>query len=184
MFETEPTGSQSTAIESALESVFIEFDAFIGKEATDIFAGKHYTEWTERDVWDVLRPDPETFAKGRRAVVGSTALVGFLSKDRKDLWTACAGDSQACKAHSAVFIDTRDSDTKRTVLVVGRMQDGRWSAKCLSESHNVKNPTELARLREEHPGEELVKYYRLLGLITVTRGKDPVMLSLILELKV
>ncbi len=61
-------------------------------------------------------------------------------------------------------------DTKTSFEVSGRLCDGSWTVNVLSEHHNTKNPEEIARIQAEHPGENVLKYGRLLGMLTITRG--------------
>ena len=53
------------------------------------------------------------------------------------------------------------------------MANGTWESAILSSYHNASNPTEIARLRKEHPGEErdVVSNSRVLGMIAVTRSR-------------
>ncbi|KAF9023703.1 protein serine/threonine phosphatase 2C [Hymenopellis radicata] len=137
------------ALQHAFEKTFLEFDASIGETFMALFAAKPSADWTMRAVINVMEEDPENDKKARRAVYGTTAIVGFLTKDKKDLWVACLGDSEA---------------------LTGRFCDGSWTANVLSEHHNTKNPEEIARIQAEHPGENVLKYGRLLGMLTTTRA--------------
>ncbi len=65
-----------------------------------LFAAKSSSDWTQREVIDLIKADPENDNKARRAVSGTTAIIGFLTKDKEDLWVACLGDSEACELHS------------------------------------------------------------------------------------
>ncbi len=85
------------------------------------------------------------------ALSGSCALLAFYDSQSKDLKVACAGDSRA---------------------VLGRRgENGKWSATPLSEDQTGGTPSEMKRLREEHPGEpNVVRNGRILGQLEPSRS--------------
>ncbi|KAI9375408.1 phosphatase 2C-like domain-containing protein [Aspergillus egyptiacus] len=85
------------------------------------------------------------------ALSGSCALLAFYDSQTKDLKVACAGDSRA---------------------VLGRRgANGKWSATPLSEDQTGGTPSEIKRLREEHPGEpNVVRNGRILGQLEPSRS--------------
>lgn len=85
------------------------------------------------------------------ALSGSCALLAFYDSQSKDLKVACAGDSRA---------------------VLGRRAaNGKWSATPLSEDQTGGTPSEMKRLREEHPGEpNVVRNGRILGQLEPSRS--------------
>ncbi|KAJ3982830.1 protein serine threonine phosphatase 2C [Lentinula detonsa] len=84
-----------------------------------------------------------------RAMRGTTVLIVLISPDG-GMWTASLGDCQA---------------------VLGQKQTLTWTTTILSTNHNAAEPSEVARLKLEHPGEEsVVENNRVLGLIAVTRA--------------
>ncbi|KAH6610250.1 phosphatase 2c [Trichoderma cornu-damae] len=85
------------------------------------------------------------------ALSGSCALLSFYDSRSKMLRVACTGDSRA---------------------VLGRRsKSGKWMATALSEDQTGSNPTEVARMRMEHPGEEhVVRNGRVLGGLEPTRA--------------
>lgn len=85
------------------------------------------------------------------ALSGSCALLAFYDSQSKDLKVACAGDSRA---------------------VLGRRaSNGKWSATALSEDQTGGTPSEMKRLREEHPGEpNVVRNGRILGQLEPSRS--------------
>ena len=85
------------------------------------------------------------------ALSGSCALLSFYDSKSKLLRVACTGDSRA-------VLGTRGSS-------------GKWIATALSEDQTGGTPSEMARLREEHPGEEFVtKNGRILGQLEPSRA--------------
>ncbi|KAF8800936.1 protein serine/threonine phosphatase 2C [Phlegmacium glaucopus] len=142
-------------VPAAFRQVFAEFDASLLK-VLDHFDGKELSEWTEVDVHEVLGPkynqaEPgSVFGAARRAVLGTTALVGYISKSKMDLWVASLGDSEA---------------------FAGRVSaDDNWLVTSLGDFHNAENPSEISRIENEHPGEGVIKYKRVLGTLSVTRA--------------
>ena len=85
------------------------------------------------------------------ALSGSCALLSFYDAQSKDLKVAVTGDSRA---------------------VLGRRgPSGKWTAKALSEDQTGGTPSEMKRLREEHPGEPYVtKNGRILGQLEPSRA--------------
>lgn len=85
------------------------------------------------------------------ALSGSCALLSFYDSQSKDLKVAVAGDSRA---------------------VLGRRgTSGKWTATALSEDQTGGTPSEMKRLREEHPGEPYVtRNGRILGQLEPSRS--------------
>ena len=85
------------------------------------------------------------------ALSGSCALLSFYDSNSKLLRVACTGDSRA---------------------VLGRRgASGKWVATPLSEDLTGGTPSEIARLRAEHPGEDYVtRNGRILGGLEPSRA--------------
>lgn len=85
------------------------------------------------------------------ALSGSCALLSFYDSSSKLFRVACTGDSRA---------------------VLGRKgPTGKWVATPLSEDQTGGTPSEMARLRAEHPGEEYVVHKgRILGGLEPSRA--------------
>lgn len=85
------------------------------------------------------------------ALSGSCALLSFYDTESQLLRVAVTGDSRA---------------------VLGRRSEsGKWTATALSEDQTGGNPSEAARLRKEHPGEDnVVRNGRVLGGLEPTRA--------------
>ena len=85
------------------------------------------------------------------ALSGSCALLSFYDSRSKLLRVACTGDSRA---------------------VLGRRgTSGKWTATALSEDQTGGTPSEMDRLRKEHPGEEyVVSKGRILGGLEPSRA--------------
>lgn len=85
------------------------------------------------------------------ALSGSCALLSFYDSRTKLFRVACTGDSRA---------------------VLGRKgATGKWVATALSEDQTGGTPSEMERLRAEHPGEEFVVHRgRILGQLEPSRA--------------
>ncbi|KAL2000216.1 hypothetical protein VTN02DRAFT_3400 [Thermoascus thermophilus] len=85
------------------------------------------------------------------ALSGSCALLAFYDSKSQDLRIACTGDSRA---------------------VLGRRgPSGKWIATALSEDQTGSTPSEVKRLREEHPDEPfVVRNGRILGNLEPSRS--------------
>ena len=85
------------------------------------------------------------------ALSGACALLSFYDSKSRLLRVACTGDSRA---------------------VLGRRgASGKWIATPLSEDQTGGTPSEMARLRAEHPGEEnVVRNGRILGGLEPSRA--------------
>jgi pyruvate dehydrogenase phosphatase len=90
-------------------------------------------------------PLQEKMQKLMPAFAGSCALLSLYDPVTRNLHVACTGDSRA---------------------VLGqRNSDGSWEAVPLSIDQTGSNAEEIARLRQEHPGEQdMIKDGRVLGL--------------------
>ena len=85
------------------------------------------------------------------ALSGSCALLAFYESRSKLLRVACTGDSRA---------------------VLGRRQpNGMWTATALSSDQTGSTPSEVDRMRAEHPGEPyVIRNGRVLGGLEPTRA--------------
>ena len=85
------------------------------------------------------------------ALSGSCALLSFYDSQSKVLRVACTGDSRA--------------------ILGRRAPSGKWVASALSEDQTGGTPSEIARLRAEHPGEDnVVRNGRILGNLEPSRA--------------
>ncbi|KAL1717039.1 phosphatase 2C-like domain-containing protein [Schizophyllum commune] len=148
----------STVVEEALVKGIEDFDASLLDDVLKHFPQGADTDWDDplwddpAEVFEIIgysRDDP-VFVAARRTIVGATVLVGFIDKQKRNLWVASLGDSEA---------------------VLGRVVDGHLRCEVLNDLHNVDNPDEVARLQAEHPNEPPVVYgTRTLGRLAITRA--------------
>ncbi|KAK3722680.1 [Pyruvate dehydrogenase [acetyl-transferring]]-phosphatase 1, mitochondrial [Vermiconidia calcicola] len=110
-------------------------------------------EITHDSVQKVLKSQSKTVAAEilAPALSGSCALLSFYDSRSKELRVACTGDSRA---------------------VLGRRgSSGKWTATALSVDQTGGTPSEEARLRAEHPGEQYVTVNgRILGGLEPSRA--------------
>lgn len=85
------------------------------------------------------------------ALSGSCALLSFYDSRSNLLRVACTGDSRA---------------------VLGRRSEsGKWTATALSEDQTGSTPSEVERIRKEHPGENnVIRNGRVLGGLEPSRA--------------
>ncbi|KAK3050414.1 [Pyruvate dehydrogenase [acetyl-transferring]]-phosphatase 1, mitochondrial [Extremus antarcticus] len=139
---------------SALQDPALTFPA---AEAVDAAIKKGFVkldhEITHDSVQKVLKSQSKVVAAEilAPALSGSCALLSFYDSRSKELRVACTGDSRA---------------------VLGRRAgSGKWTATALSVDQTGGTPSEDARLRAEHPGEQYVTMNgRILGGLEPSRA--------------
>nr|KAJ3420190.1 hypothetical protein HK105_005977 [Polyrhizophydium stewartii] len=90
----------------------------------------------------------------RTAAAGSCAVVAYLDGD--DVYVACTGD---CRAVLGRRVDYNSGGAGVSYI-----------ATPLSTDQTAKNPSEYARIQEEHPGEDVIIRGRVLGGLMPTRA--------------
>ena len=100
----------SAAVEQALIKGIEDFDASLLHDFLKHFPQGADTNWDD-PLWDdpaevfeifgFSREDP-VFVAARRTIVGATALVGFIDREKKNLWVASLGDSEAGKSRPSL----------------------------------------------------------------------------------
>ncbi|TFK43750.1 phophatase 2C family protein [Crucibulum laeve] len=91
------------------------------------------------------------------AISGSCALLAVFDTAHRDLYIACTGDSRAV---AGVWEPTTDGK-------------GQWRIEVLSEDQTGRNPSELERVRSEHPKDEadyVIREGRILGGLEPSRA--------------
>lgn len=107
------------------------------------------------DVTDVLASPSKTNAIRtlRHADSGSCALMSVYDIDTKLLRVALTGDSRAVLGRKVVS-ESKSSENPSTTY---------YSVHSLSSDQNGYNPSEVARIEAEHPGENIIKDGRVIG---------------------
>ena len=100
----------STVVEEALVKGIEDFDASLLDDVLKHFPQGADTDWDD-PLWDdpaevfeifgFSREDP-VFVAARRTIVGATALVGFIDREKKNLWVASLGDSEAGRSRPSL----------------------------------------------------------------------------------
>ncbi|KAF7294373.1 PPM-type phosphatase domain-containing protein [Mycena chlorophos] len=125
-------------LEQSIATIFEDFDRALLERFIEYF-GKD-VDW-EDPKWDDLHEvlgiigydnSEESFRVCRRAVVGTTVLMGIIDKANSSVWIVSLGDSCA---------------------VIGRMHGDKLVPHKIHESHNCDNEEEVERIVREHPGE-------------------------------
>ncbi|KAH7881550.1 protein serine threonine phosphatase 2C [Lentinula edodes] len=159
------------AVSSLLQETISAIDNSIKQGVLDLFPSSDYIDQLSDDEIRAIVNDQSTVLPSKiglptlankyagrgpnnikvtRAMRGTTVLVVLINSDG-GLWTASLGDCQA---------------------VLGQKESSFWTTTILSTNHNASEPSEVARLKLDHPGEEesAVAKNRVLGLIAVTRA--------------
>ncbi|KAH7908418.1 phosphatase 2C-like domain-containing protein [Hygrophoropsis aurantiaca] len=107
----------------------------------------------------ILHYYPEWSDLSAKCTQGSTVLVALTDSQKKNLWVANLGDSQA---------------------VLGKRGPcGKWFATAINSMHNGNNVTERRRIMREHPGEQYcVSDNRVIGYLAPTRAVGDTWLKL------
>ncbi|THV00719.1 protein serine/threonine phosphatase 2C [Dendrothele bispora CBS 962.96] len=142
------------AVEATLVTTFQQFDATLLKNVLDVISSKPSEEWTKEEAVKMMELHKDVV---RKAITGTTALVGFLASNRRDLWVASLGDCEA--------------------LVGKDIERKNQHFEALNELHNCKNPAELERIKNEHPDEKSLvsPQGRVLRALAVTRALGDMM---------
>ena len=99
----------------------------------------------------VHEPTRENALAALPAISGSCCLLSIFDSEDSTLRVAVTGDSRA--------------------LIGGVDPEGRWFVKALSVDQTGDNPTEVKRLKSEHPGEKsVIRRGRVLGSLQPTRA--------------
>ena len=95
----------SAVVEEALVKGIEDFDASLLDDVLKHFPQGVDTDWDDplwddpAEVFEIIgySGDDPVFVAARRTIVGATVLVGFIDKQKRNLWVASLGDSEAGK---------------------------------------------------------------------------------------
>lgn len=141
-------------VSELLRKAIADVDARIGQDLLDLFPGgpEALASMSDDEIAALINDSGANSAKVLRCMRGSTVLVALISP-ALDVWVASLGDCVAVLGSKAA--------------------SGEWETTLLSANHNGADAAEVARIRNEHPGEsECVLRDRVLGAIAVTRGME------------
>ncbi|KJA29827.1 hypothetical protein HYPSUDRAFT_196159 [Hypholoma sublateritium FD-334 SS-4] len=146
-----------TRVSIAIENAFTKLDDELLRAPLRILANNMAPEDHKNKVIPDLSQHPLALTTMLPAVSGSCALMAIFDTAHRDLYVACVGDSRAVAG-----VWEPSSDGK-----------GQWRIEVLSEDQTGRNPSELARIRSEHPKDEedfVIREGRVLGGLEPSRA--------------
>lgn len=145
-----------SAVSGILTDCIVKFDHSITTDFTRMFPGgpddlQRMTGAQIRRLFQDRTSGSQNLDAATRCLQGSTALVTITDPAKHNLWIANLGDCQA---------------------VLGtRSHTGDWVATFATTLHNGDNPSEVHRIRSQHPGErECIEDNRVVGFLSPTRS--------------
>ncbi|KAF8969426.1 phosphatase 2C-like domain-containing protein [Flammula alnicola] len=152
-----PLDADPIRVSQAIENAFTNLDNELLQAPLRVLANSMNAEaWKTKTIPD-LSQHPLALTTMLPAVSGSCALMAIFDTAHRDLYVACVGDSRAVAG-----IWEPSSDGK-----------GQWRIEVLSEDQTGRNPSELARIRSEHPKDEedyVIREGRVLGGLEPSRA--------------
>lgn len=162
------------SISEVLKDTISAYDDALTKDLFDIFPGgvDEISRLSDEEIDKIVNDSEQggsNWAKVLRCMHGSTVLISLIDPSKENIWVASLGDCQAGR-HFKLALATRNSTSFYIALGTFKGTES-WNPLILSTDHNAKADAEVARIREEHPGEsECILNDRVLGAIAVTRG--------------
>ncbi|KAI0066226.1 protein serine/threonine phosphatase 2C [Artomyces pyxidatus] len=145
------------AISKILSDAVVAFDRSLTTDLLNLFPGgpaalHRMSDAQIRQILDDRRAGGgRNAAAAVRCLQGSTAILTLRDPAGAHLWIANLGDSQA--------------------VLCSRTASGQWAATFATALHDGDNPSELHRLRSEHPGErDCAEDNRVIGFLGPTRS--------------
>ncbi|KDR83979.1 hypothetical protein GALMADRAFT_688881 [Galerina marginata CBS 339.88] len=152
-----PLDADPRRVSQAIEQAFTKLDTELLNTPLRILANSINQEgWKTKKLPD-LSQHPLALQSMLPAISGSCALMAIFDTAHRDLYVACTGDSRAV---AGVWESSPDGK-------------GQWRIEVLSEDQTGRNPSELARIRSEHPKEEegyVIREGRILGGLEPSRA--------------
>ncbi|KAF6762233.1 phophatase 2C family protein [Ephemerocybe angulata] len=144
-------------VSSAIEEAFVELDQEILNAPLHVLAANIDEETRKKGIIPDLSKHPLALKTMHPAISGSCALMAVFDTAHRNLYLAVTGDSRAV---AGVWEPSEDGK-------------GSWRVEVLTEDQTGRNPSELARIRSEHPKEEendVVRNGRILGGLEPSRA--------------
>ena len=166
------------AVSGVLSDCITRFDHSITADFTRMFPGgpaalQGMSSTQIRHLFQDRASGPRNLTAVTRCLQGSTVILTLTDPSRHNLWIANLGDCQAGEPASTQSSPRRPRRLvlPNTILVLGsRTHPGDWSAALVTVPHDCENPSEVLRIRNQHPGElECVKDNRIVGFLGPTR---------------
>jgi len=152
------------AVSGLLSDCITRFDHSITADFTRMFPGgpaslQSMSSAQIRHLFQDRASGPRNLTAVTRCLQGSTVILTLTDPSRHNLWVANLGDCQA--------------------VLGSRTRAGDWSAAFVTAPHNGNNPSEVLRIRNQHPGElECMEDNRIVGFLDPTRSLGDTWLKL------
>jgi len=152
------------AVSGLLSDCITRFDHSITADFTRMFPGgpaslQSMSSAQIRHLFQDRASGPRNLTAVTRCLQGSTVILTLTDPSRHNLWVANLGDCQA--------------------VLGSRTHTGDWSAAFVTVPHNGDNPSEVLRIRNQHPGElECMEGNRIVGFLDPTRSLGDTWLKL------
>ncbi|TFK20338.1 phophatase 2C family protein [Coprinopsis marcescibilis] len=152
-----PGDSDPQRVSSAIQDAFVELDHELISAPLRILASNLDEESRKKGTTPDLSQHPLALKSMHPAISGSCALMSVFDTAHRNLYVAVTGDSRAV---AGIWEPSEDGK-------------GSWRVEALTEDQTGRNPSELARMRSEHPKEEendVIREGRVLGGLEPTRA--------------
>ncbi|KAG2013314.1 phophatase 2C family protein [Coprinopsis cinerea AmutBmut pab1-1] len=152
-----PGDADPQRVSSAIQEAYLELDQELINAPLRILAANLDDEARKKGTIPDLSKHPLALKAMQPAISGSCALLSVFDTAHRNLYVAVAGDSRAV---AGVWEPSEDGK-------------GSWRVEVLTEDQTGRNPSELARIRSEHPKEEendVIREGRVLGGLEPTRA--------------
>ncbi|KAI9507891.1 protein serine/threonine phosphatase 2C [Russula earlei] len=143
------------AVSGVLSDCIAKFDNSITTDFTRMFPGgpvglQNMSNAQIRHLFQDRTSGSQNLTAATRCLQGSTVILTLTDPLKHNLWIANLGDCQAALG--------------------SRMHPGDWSTAFATTPHNGDNPSEVLRIRGQHPGEpECMMDDRIVGFLGPTR---------------
>ncbi|KAI0268612.1 protein serine/threonine phosphatase 2C [Gloeopeniophorella convolvens] len=151
------------AVSKILSDCIVAFDHSITADFMRMFPGgaaglQKMSSTQIRQLFQDRTSASQNLTAATRCLQGSTALLTLTDPAKHNLWIANLGDCQA--------------------VLGSRTRPGEWSATFATTLHDGDNPSEIHRIRNQHPGErDCTEDNRVIGFLGPTRCEHYVALE-------
>ncbi|KAF8204737.1 phosphatase 2C-like domain-containing protein [Pholiota molesta] len=152
-----PLDADPKRVSQAIETAFVSLDNELLQAPLRVLANNMNPDDYKNKTVPDLSQHPLSLTTMLPAISGSCALMAIFDTAHRDLYVACVGDSRAV---AGVWEPSADGQ-------------GHWRIEVLSEDQTGRNPSELARIRSEHPKDEedyVIREGRVLGGLEPSRA--------------
>ncbi|KAJ7639055.1 phophatase 2C family protein, partial [Roridomyces roridus] len=154
-----PPAGDPLRVARAIQTAFTSLDAELLAAPVRVLASELKDTPKDSTAIPDLTKHPLALPAMLPAISGSCAILAMLDTAHRNLYVACTGDSRAV---AGVWVPEPESEGK-----------GTWRVEVLSEDQTGRNPSEVARMRSEHPADEaadVIRNGRVLGGLEPSRA--------------